>query len=135
MEECYQFVDNNSWWIASTIFVGYKENDIINMLEKYKYNDLELDGLLIIACWKGTEKVIKYLLGLKANINARSRLGSTPIMFLAQRDWLEMFKYFVENGSDLNMCTHKGHGCSYFAKSRKGNFRVAEYIGKLKQKN
>ena len=133
MEECYKFTDNYSWLIASGIYHGsIKDDEVISMLNLYQNNDpendLELDGLLIIACWKGSKAIIVKLLTLGANKDARSLLGSTPIMFLAQRDWLEMVEYFVKIGADMTIRTNNGDDCSYFAKSRTGNYKVIKYL-------
>ena len=42
-----------------------------------------------------------------------------------------MVEYFVKIGADMTIRTNNGDDCSYFAKSRIGNYKVAQYLKSL----
>ena len=119
VSDCYVFNDKYSSWIANGIFQEIDEADIIKLIElNHPTKKYELDGLLIIACWKGTEKVVMKLLELGANKDARSKTGTTPIMFLAERDWLEMVEYFIKLGADLLIRAKNGDDVLLYSKNK-----------------
>lgn len=79
-------------------------------------DQINLELLLLMACYVGHENTIKFLVERGANINAKSYLGSTPIMFLAQRGNSEMVKYFIDKGADLKIINIYNSDLYYFAK-------------------
>ena len=120
VEKCYKFTDKISSWLANGIFEDINETIIIKTIEEnHPNNKLELDGLLLIACWKSTEKVIKKLLELGANKDAKSLWGTTPIMFLAQRDCVELVEYFCKIEADLLVRASDGADVLWYAKDNK----------------
>ena len=97
VEEYYTFKNENAKWVAAGIFNKIINSaDMINFLGKNTPMQHDLDGLLIIACVVGTNELIFKLLELGANKNAKSKIGSTPIMYFAKLDNLEMVKHFIK---------------------------------------
>ena len=117
---CYKFTDKISSWLANGIFEEINETVIIKTIEEnHPNNKLELDGLLLIACWKSTEKVIKKLLELGANKDAKSLWGTTPVMFLAQRDCVELVDYFIKIEADLLVHCSTAYDVVWYGKDNK----------------
>ena len=136
VSDCYKFNDKYSLWIANGIFQEIDEEDIIKLIESYHSNKkLELDGLLLIACWKGTEKVIKKLLELGANKDAKSLLGTTPIMCLAERDWVEMVEYFIKIEADLRIRSTEGDAVFCFSKNKTDDYFLKKLYENTKEQN
>lgn len=117
MEDIYKFKDNHSQWIATGIYNEVDDEEIIAHIDfaNQRNKKLDIDGLLIIACCKGEENLIKKLLEMGANIEARSIGGSTPIMFLAQRDMIDVFKYFIENGANIFALNILNNDCIHYS--------------------
>ena len=108
-ESYYTFENKSAEWLAQGIFNEVlNDTNIIHLLENNKYTSSDLDGLLLHACLKGSEKLIMKLLELGANKNAKSRGNSSPIMFLARRDMLEMVKHFIK--LEVNVWVHNDNG-------------------------
>ena len=96
----YTFTNKISAWLASGMCNGtVSETDAINLLDTNKNNGLELDGLLLISGAFADDKVIMKLLEMGANKDARSSANTRPILYLARRDKLEMFKHFIKIGA------------------------------------
>ena len=140
MESTYNFKDNNSYWIAKAIYRrSIDDQDIAYLLDAMvaKYpNGIDLNGLLIIACYCGTEAMIQKLLNMGASIESRSSGKSTPIMFITQRDMLDMFKIMIEMGADISATNNDGLNCSYYAKDGctdhyNGTGKVYQYIKEI----
>lgn len=101
-----KFKDLLSEMIGYGIYNGVNNTYIYDMIDHFHQFDqnttLDLDNLLILACYNSSDQnLIKKLLLLGANKEAMSLYNTTPVMLIAKRDWLEMFKYFVEIGSDI----------------------------------
>lgn len=45
--------------------------------------------------------MVKYLIGLKADVNAMGTKGSTPLTSATYGNYLELIKLLVENGATL----------------------------------
>ena len=57
--------------------------------------------LLVCACW-GSVKDIEDALNHKADVNARTWLGYTPLMYASVFNSAEAVKFLIENGADIN---------------------------------
>ena len=139
IDNIVKFNNNYSKWIACGIYCNIDEicNVIQERFDSNKRGDeavLELDKLLIIACWKGNEIVVKKLVSLGANIETRSLFDTTPIMFVAQRDSLEMFIYLISIGANMYAVSKNGLNVESYAKEVPKS-RVYEYIIDIKNKN
>ena len=99
-EAYYDFSDKWSLWLGQGILNGcLNDTNNFEILSGVKKSDL--DGLLLIACDKGDEKLILKLLDLGANKDAKSKRETSAIVFLAHRDFLEMYKHFVNIGVNI----------------------------------
>ena len=98
-----KFSSEFSKWLAEGIFQCIVDEDtIISMLEKISTKE-DLNGLLIIATFKSNnnDKVIMKLLEKGADKETMSITGATPIMYLAERDNLKMFRHFIKIGTNM----------------------------------
>lgn len=124
------FSNNSSKWIACGIYLNVPDDEIINQLDNI--DKLDFDNLLIIACWKGSESIIRKLIQKGANIEATSLFGSTPLLFIAQRDRVDIFKYLIELGANLYTKNTYGNDAEYYS-SNNPNKNVYNYIQELKK--
>lgn len=137
MSLAVKYFDKQSKWIGYGIISNIDDKTICDLICDY-YNEskdkIELDNLLITACYKGTEVVIKQIITLGADINAKSIHKSTPLMFIAERDMLNMFKYLLDKGANMSIKNIEDHDAEYFAicSSLKNNGEVYSYIQELK---
>ena len=44
-----------------------------------------------------------------AEVDARSRSSSTPLHFAAFKDHIDVVRFLVENGADVNACSFLAH--------------------------
>lgn len=109
------FNDNFSHWLAYGMALKISEDIIIEYMKGRKHS-LDLNNLLIAACFISTDKIIKTLVELGADIKAKSKIDSTPIMFIAQRDNLPMFKYFMEGGANMYEKNSRNLDVEYYAR-------------------
>ena len=108
-EAYYDFSDSWSRLLGQGILDECLKINNFEIFSNVKKSDL--DGLLLIACNKGDEKLILKLLDFGANKDAKSKGEISAIMYLAQRDLLEMFKHFVNIGAIVsfkNVCVLAG---------------------------
>ena len=129
--------DKYSIWLSEAIHHHIPEEDFLTflkLLQEKTDNELDLDGLLIEACWMGTDGMIKSLISMGANIEALSSTTTTPLMFLAQRDMIETFDYMISIGANLNAKTKDKHGydAEYYATSSE-SVKIIKRIEELKK--
>jgi ankyrin repeat protein len=65
-------------------------------------NQEDEDMKLFNAIDQNNFEEVKRLVELGANVNARDKIGYTPLLISANTDNLEIFKYLVEHGADIN---------------------------------
>lgn len=58
---------------------------------------------LMIACYKGHIKIVKFLLALKANVNRKSIKGNTALHDCAESGSLEVVKVLIEHGARMDV--------------------------------
>jgi hypothetical protein len=100
MEKSVLFKCVQSRVLGFSIYMGLDEGNTLEFLDSFDKSSYDLDNLLLVACWKSTGAVIRKFIELGADPEALSLTSTTPIMFVAQRDMLVMFKYFVSLGID-----------------------------------
>lgn len=109
INEVYNFKLPHSKLIALPMMEAKVYNNNVPMqnieyfIKTFGKEYVELDGFLIIACWKNRSDIARALLDLGANINALSNYGTTPAMFVAQNDNIELLKHFIQNGALLEV--------------------------------
>lgn len=99
----YSFTDAYSEAIGYAIYNEAPDDLIQNM---YKYSiekqTIDFNGIFVIASWKGTNKFIEYMINnIKPDINARSKHGSTPLMYLAEQGNIAMIKFVIKKGANI----------------------------------
>lgn len=133
----YNFQTKQSQWLALGIVNEIGDNIIIHNFD-YLHSqniNLEIDGLLIIACHKGSDDIIKKIISMKPNIESLSKRQSTPLMFLAQRGNFNMVKYFIEElGADINVVNYTGLSALNYAKQN-NHTDIVNYLLELKKNN
>lgn len=112
-------------WIASGIEICCVDKYLRNIISDNK-EKLDLNGLLLVACYKGSDDMIRYLLDMGADIESKSRIGSTPILFLAERDNIEMVKYLLSLGADPTVKNSENENIYSYAGDK-----TKEFINKL----
>ena len=80
---------------------------------------IDIDGFLIDASLIGNFDLIKYLIKNGANIETQSLIGSTPVMFAAQKGLFDIVKYLHNHKANLRMKNNFGINVLYFAKQSK----------------
>jgi hypothetical protein len=109
MDSTVLFANIQSNMLGFSIYKAHKEAKILEFLNNIDPRSYDLNNLLLVACWKSTHAVICKLVELGADIKALSVVISTPMMFIAERDMLETFEYFISLGADP-MCAHQHKG-------------------------
>jgi ankyrin repeat protein len=71
-----------------------KELNILSQEEK--------DKKLLYLAYKGQIAVVKLLIEVGADVNAKNINGTTVLMWASRYDKLEIVKYLIENGADIN---------------------------------
>lgn len=126
----YEFKNNISQWLAEAMYRNVPNEILLPLLastEELKL-PIELDGLLIIACHKSNNDVIKKLVMMGANKNAKSNKSSTPLMFLAERNMIEPFRYFIEVlDADMDAKNNEGSDVEWYAGTNRSD-AVLAYI-------
>lgn len=62
---------------------------------------------LMIACYKGHIKIVKFLLALKANVNRKSKKGNTALHDCAESGSLEVVKVLIEHGARMGVDSYR----------------------------
>src|SRR5207237_6223691 len=80
--------------------------------EKHTQEELKRDRnlgvLLNSACSEGNLKEVIRLIKAGADVNYRDDLGAHPLLYACQRKHINVMKYLLENGADVNaMNLHK----------------------------
>jgi len=70
---------------------------------------------------------VKILVESGANVNARDKIGYTPLLTVANTDNLEIFKYLVEHGADINARVNSKFGVLHKASMNK-NPIILKYL-------
>ena len=83
-------------WSALSIAAYNGHTEVVSLLSSRATPD-ELDDALLVASFSGDPKVISKLLGLGANINARSPEGKTPLMISAGGGKTEAVRTLLQN--------------------------------------
>lgn len=92
--------DINTRLLMNLINSGFKNKQIITIIEFMKSKNIEInwDSLMVQSSIKrGKKEIFQYLIDNGANIDAKSYIGSTPIMFFAQNNKLNLLKWFIED--------------------------------------
>lgn len=77
-------------------------------------------------------EIIAFLVENKAEINVRSKDGSTALMLAASQNFFEVVKCLVEHGADSTMKDNNGETAAMHAK-RNGYNDVAAYLDSIIQ--
>lgn len=91
------------------------------------YYRQNIDAYLFEASALGYTRILKYFLGLGANINAISEIGGTPLYIAAQNSHLETVRFLLENGADVDMASMHGLTPLYIAVQNK-HIKVVEVL-------
>lgn len=128
------FKDIFSHWLAYGMNLKISEDFIIEYIKNNR-ESLDLDNLLIASTFAGTDKIIKILVELGANLETKNINGSTPIMFIAEEDNLPMFEYFLEKGANMYTKNNYHHDVeSYAFKATSTQQKVFNYIKTIQKK-
>jgi hypothetical protein len=128
MEDSVLFKDVQSRIFGSSIYDQLDEKSTLEFLDYMDPRSYDLDNLLLVACWRSTDAVIRRLIDLGANQETLSVEFSTPIMFVAQRDMLETFKYFVSLGVDPVHVYEHGDRVKCVDHFLKDTYKIAKYM-------
>ncbi len=90
------------------------------IVELITFNQLQVDllSLLHVAAWLGLTSVLLELIETTGNLNARSKLGRTPIFYACLGGHLSTLRVLVEHGGDVTQQDQFGitplHLCTFF---------------------
>jgi hypothetical protein len=87
--------------------IEYKKEDPTRVDVNTK-DEEDGDTALIMASYKGHLEIVKYLVEIGADVNAKNDEGDTALMGAIYNDRLEIVKYLVEHGADVNAKTENG---------------------------
>ena len=110
-------IDEDNWELAKQIQQmmerrgmlqeSYKINEFYYS-DKYEDNQGELDTKLIEASKKGHNDIVKMLLDSGANVNAKSDVGWTPLMWASANGHINIVSMLISDGADINAKTNDG---------------------------
>ena len=89
-------VKDKEGWSALSISAYNGHSELVSLLSSRATPD-ELDDALLVASFSGDPGVINKLLGLGANINARSPEGKTPLMISADGGKADAVRALLQN--------------------------------------
>ena len=124
----YEVVGKQNKKLQKDLLVAIKNYADISDIKKLceaignlNYGDNHETSPLLSVCVQDTfnPDLIKLFLDLGADINYKSLIGSTPIMFLAEFGALEMVKYLVSRGADYTIKNKYGYTVERYAKYSK----------------
>jgi ankyrin repeat protein len=79
------------------------------------------------ACYGGRLEMVKFLISKGADVNARSREGSAPIVEAVAKNDVEITRYLVAHGADVNTADNNGKTPLHWAAER-GRVEVARFL-------
>ena len=86
---------------------GNQTTSLIYFKEKYKQNieerDINGSTPLHLACEKGNEEIIIFLLSLGCNINCKDKFGRTPLFICILNNQIKIIKKLIQRGADFNI--------------------------------
>ena len=119
-------------------------NDDLKQLESFfdqekcdpNAHDLEYFSLLHYCCMYGSKNALTFLVEVqKANIEARTEDGATPIMYACTNGFIEIVRYLVQHGCDVKAKDLKGKTVFHYA-AINGQIKIIEYlVENIKLKN
>jgi hypothetical protein len=90
-------------WIESGISHGFVTDKNVNhFIALISSKSVDINQLLTVACHFGNMSLVAKLLELGANIESKTASGTTPLMRVAKNGYLELFKFLLEKGADIN---------------------------------
>ena len=129
---------------ASTVFAALPSKDVVDAVKK---GDLTLfkksvtgtqwangslengKSILMYAVWEGREDIVKYLIDLGADVNAKDKEGKTALMLAVWRERLNIVKLLVANKADKKAKNNEGLEAADIAEIA-GNGEIIDYLGK-----
>ena len=91
------------YWIKSEetkdFFIEHTQNMINDAMKKNL--PLNLDALLLMACYRDINTLIKFFVENGADVNAVAENGSTPLIFAADYNNFTMTKFLIEKNADV----------------------------------
>lgn len=86
------------------------------------------DEMLLEAVLDGNKDQVELIVKkYNGNVNAQDKYGASPALLAAKRNDLEMLKYLVDNGADLNVSDGLNQTVMHWAKHNK-NDDMVEYL-------
>ena len=99
----------------SDIFQAASDGDIVSISYILKENKENINAKdekgqtpLILASWKGQNKVVDYLLSHGADVNAKTAIGSTALMYASESNAVGIMKMLKDKGADVNQKNSTG---------------------------
>lgn len=86
-------------------------------------------SILMYAVWEGREEIVKYLIDLGADVNAKDKEGKTALMLAVWRERLNIVKLLVVNKADKKAKNNEGLEAADIAEIA-GNGEIIDYLGK-----
>ena len=129
---------------ASTVFAAPPSNEAVDAVKKgdlalFKKSVTEAEGangslengksILMYAVWEGREEIVKYLIDLGADVNAKDKEGKTALMLAVWRERLNIVKLLVVNKADKKAKNNEGLEAADIAEIA-GNGEIIDYLGK-----
>ena len=86
---------------------GNQVTSLMYFKEKYNQNleekDINESTPLHLACEKGNEEIIIFLLSLGCNINCKDKFGRTPLLICFLFNQIKIMKKLIQRGADFNI--------------------------------
>ncbi|EAY22274.1 ankyrin repeat protein, putative [Trichomonas vaginalis G3] len=95
--------------------------------KKYKDSDSNGKNVLQVASEKGNLKLVKYLISVGADKEAKDKNGYTPLIWASRNGHLEVVKYLESVGADKEAKDKNGYTPLTYAAS-KGHLEIVEYL-------
>ena len=97
-----------------------KDNNVINSKNELGFTPL------ILACYKGNEKIVSFLIEKKVDINYVSDEG-TALMAAVVKGNIELVKLFIKNNANLNLTNSNGTTALMYA-VQFNNYEIAKLL-------
>lgn len=104
---------------------------IVNFIQSVSHDSeifVDYNSLLVDVCCYRTETDIKQFINSCTDLGVIASNGSTPIMFIAQRGFIDIAKYMVDKGVDLYARNKDKYDVLYFAGSSTASNDMYVYI-------